>query len=149
VFGQGDGGTLAALGPRGWVAGDRGGGESGELRFALGEAVVGEAWVGTALDDAAPLEEGQDPNARGVQEIRDVGVVERGELVEGDPGKSPTGGELSVVGLDEHAVQGEEVEVRVEPEVGAHALHDGDGAALVFAHAIDDSSNGTHTSASP
>lgn len=80
------------LGSCGRVPGDGGGGERGQLKLTLGEAVFGEACVGPSLDDAAPLEEGQNTNASGLQEVCDVDVTERGELVEGNPGKSPTGG---------------------------------------------------------
>ncbi len=60
VLRQGYGRSLPVLGPGGWVAGDGGGRERGQLRLTLGEAVFGEACVGPSLDDAAPLEEGQD-----------------------------------------------------------------------------------------
>ena len=128
AIGQGDGGTLPVLGPRWRIAGDGGGRECGQLGLAFGEAVVGQTQLAVSFDDATALEEVENTHACGVQEICDLGVGERGELVED---------EVPVIGFDEDAIEGDEVEVGVQSQIGAYALHGSDRAALAFAHTLE------------
>jgi hypothetical protein len=73
------------------------------------------------VDDAATLEMGEDARAGDLQRI--------GHISGRKPGERPDL-EAAARGCSVHAVQEDDVEVRIQLQVGGGALHGDDGAAL-------------------
>jgi hypothetical protein len=116
-------GAAAELGA-GWrETGDRGGGEPGERRLAFGEGVVDaqDVGVGVDVDDVATLE---------IREEARAGDLERIGHVSGRKSRKSPELKTAVGGRGVHAVQEDDVEVRIQLQVGGSALHGDDGTAL-------------------
>ncbi len=111
--------ALAGSGTRGDASLDGGGIEIGEQRLFRGER-IGLGWVCLGAEPLL-LEPARDAPGHPAGHARDLGVVRRPQRVEAH---APFG----AAGVD--AIEDERVEVEVQIQRVAEALHEGDGAAL-------------------
>jgi hypothetical protein len=117
-------------------------------------SVFSDGFVGVdcvVLDDALATEQPQDARLGDLQDVGNVAVGETGQRMERELA-------VHVLVLVVDTVQTERVEMGIESQIRAHALHDGDGAALAVVdttrrevcryHPSTESTNAWHTAPS-